>query len=186
MAAIGQQVDHIILIAHRCEPLIGDSGGQVHVIPYEKEVPNISEMWNLGLNLAEYLKADRIAVLNDDAIVYNGWFSNIENAMIATGAVAGWSSGEHEGHLLYTKAEPTLIRMTGYAFVIEKKIRVDEQFQWWFGDNDLEWRARELGGVVHVGGDVEHRHPNGTTFGRLAKIAGQDKERFRRKWGRLP
>jgi hypothetical protein len=149
LAAIMPQVDHTILITHNYKM---DETFSLHSIPYEREIPNISEMWNLGLDLASYLGADFTAVLNDDAIVYNGWFSNIENAMVATQSIAGWSSGEHEGHLVYRKAEPTLIRMTGFAFVVRSQVRADEQFQWWCGDNDIEWNARVAGGVVHVGG----------------------------------
>lgn len=183
MRAIAPQVEHIILIAHNF-PI--EPEGRLEVIPYTDSPPNISTMWNLGIKRAEELGATRIAVLNDDAIVYNGWFDSIERAMIKTGAAAGWSAGEHHGHLLYTKAEPTMRRMSGYAFVINAGLRADEQFQWWYGDNDLEWRAREAGGVVQVGGSIEHRHPNASTIGELARIAGEDKKRFKKKWGTLP
>jgi hypothetical protein len=185
MEAIAPQVDFIVLVAHRF-PVHAKPDEGLHVVDYFALPPNISEMWNLGLQKAEELGANRVAVLNDDAIVYPSWFEKIEQAMAARQAAAGWSSGEHAGHLYYTQAEPTLIRMTGYAFVVQSSFRADEQFQWWYGDNDLEWRARQNGGVVHVGGSIEHRHPNATTVGWLAAIAGQDAERFRVKWGTLP
>lgn len=184
--AIGPQVNHIILISHNAGVTGNDRN--LHVIDYKEQVPNISVMWNLGLRAAYAMGATHVAVLNDDAIVYPHWVRRIVLAMNKTGAVAGWSAGEHMGHLLYQRAEPTMRRMTGYAFLLDSQatLLADEQFQWWYGDNDLEWRAREAGGVVQVGGSIEHRHPNGTTVGILARIAEQDKIRFKKKWGVLP
>lgn len=183
MRAIAPQVEHMILIAHNfpIEPL-----DRLHVINYTKQPPNISEMWNLGLEKAQSLGADWTAVLNDDAIVFPHWFDRIETAIRKEKASGGWAAGEHSGHLLYERATATMQRMTGYAFVIRSNFRADEQFQWWYGDNDLEWRARENGGMVQVGGSIEHRHPNSTTVGRLAHIATEDGKRFKAKWGKMP
>lgn len=186
LRAIAPQVDNVILINHKAA--LKGNALDLHVLDYFEDPPNISTMWNTGLTHAYEMGADTVAVLNDDAIVYPGWYDKIEKAMVTAGAVAGWSAGEHAGHLLYDKAEPTLLRMTGYAFILDAEagLLADPQFRWWYGDNDLEWRAREAGGVVHVGGSIEHRHPNGTTVGVLAEIAGQDAGRFRAKWGVLP
>ena len=187
--AIRPQVDHVILIAHRCAPNVG---GSVSVIDYLSKVPNISLMWNLGLIEAERRTKGSfdVAVLNDDAIVPSSWFYEVTAAMHEVGAVAGSrdQSGVLRGTQTYLTAGPIGLenRLTGYAFILDgdARLRLDEQFQWWYGDDDLDWRAREAGGVVKVPGEpVVHRYPNGTTHGELEKIAGEDRERFKKKWG---
>jgi hypothetical protein len=194
--AIRPQVDHVILVTHRCAPRGLDEPWRITTLPYQKKVPNISEMWNLGLDEAEVMCRSRffdVAVLNDDAIVPTGWFEDVVNAMREVGAVAGSrdQTGVLRGVHTYLTPQPISpeFRMSGYAFILdgESRLRADEQFQWWYGDDDLEWRARESGGVVKVPGPpVDHRYPNGTTVGELAEIAAQDRERFYIKWGRTP
>lgn len=187
LKAIAPQVDDIYLINHKA----GIKGGdeiKLHVLDYFEDVPNISVMWNMGLQAAYDGGAEVVAVLNDDAIVFPGWLERIVRSMAVTGAVAGWCEGQHRGHLLYQEATPTMRRMQGFAFALDSKavLLADEQFQWWYGDNDLEWRARQAGGVVQCGGEIKHLHPNGTTVGKLALIAGEDRKRFETKWGMLP
>lgn len=194
--AIRPQVDHVVLVTHRCAPKGLDEPWLLSIKPYLKKVPNISEMWNLGLDEAEvkcrHQKFD-VAVLNDDAIVPSGWFDDVVSAMREVGAVAGSrdQTGILKGTQTYLTASPISpeFRMSGYAFILdgEARLRADEQFQWWYGDDDLEWRARESGGVVKVPGEaVDHRYPGGTTVGELAVVAGEDRRRFYAKWGRTP
>ena len=185
--AIAPQVDALLVVAHG-DParhyvldvleyldLAGLLTG-CQILPYDSDPPNISNMWNLGLDSAPYAAGGNpysVAVLNDDAIVPPDWFERIVTEMKYHGAAAGCARRTHDD------------RMAGYAFVLdgEKGLRADEQFQWWYGDDDLQRRAEQAGGVVYVGGlDVEHRHPNSTTVGLLADIAEADRLRFMRKW----
>lgn len=193
--AIRPQVDHVILVAHRCSPAGLDEPWRISIKPYMQRVPNISAMWNLGLEEAE--KRARgdfdVAVLNDDAIVPSGWFDDVSAAMHEVGAVAGSrdQTGVLRGTQTYLTAKPIPLehRLSGFAFILDgrARLRADEQFQWWYGDDDLDWRARESGGVVKVPGDpVDHRYPGGTTVGQLALIAGEDRQRFESKWGMTP
>jgi hypothetical protein len=60
---------------------------------------------------------------------------------------------------------------------------------WWYGDDDLDWEAREKGGALLVPGiPVEHRDPNGAMRDRpeLHAQAGRDRATFKAKWGRTP
>lgn len=178
--AIAPQVDVVIAVQHNSTyaGVILDELGrdQWAVCQYVTEVPNISEMWNRGLRLAgDYAQETPydVAVLNDDAIVPDDWFQRVTNAMRAQGAAAG---------CVKRKQDP---RMSGYAFILasEAELYADEQFQWWYGDDDLQRRAELEGGVAFaLGADVEHRHPNSTTVGVLADVAQQDRRRFSRKW----
>ena len=186
-AAIAPQVDAVLAIAH------GDAAWEYTVevfsrpedwaIYYTDDPPNISRMWNLGLDEAHRRANGRpydVAVLNDDVIVPPDWFERVSTEMQLTPNLRASAGCVHRAwdH-----------RMTGYAFILngDDGLRADEQFQWWFGDDALEREARALHGVVFAGGeDVIHRHPNSTTVGVLAEIAAQDRIRFEQKYGRAP
>jgi hypothetical protein len=179
--AIEPQVDYVFVVSHRTAYASQQERKQhVSVIPYQDEVPNISKAWNLGLRRAEIWARGRdyrVAVLNDDAVVPSGWFATIADEMTRTGAAAGAAARQ---------GDP---RMAGFAFILNGRAALfaDEQFEWWFGDDDLAHRARAAGGVAQPQGlDVEHRHPNSTTVGVLAAKATEDRFRFYQKWGYLP
>ena len=164
---------------------------EVTVLGYFTDPPNISAMWNHGIRRARTLAAMNgheydVAVLNDDMIVPPSWFTTITDAMRRHNAGAGCMNGTMAEVVTHRPGDTTLPRMTGYGFILTPPLEADERFQWWYGDNDLDWQARERGGVVHVPGVVEHRHPDSTTTGVLAEVAGADRERFIDKWGRAP
>ena len=206
LAAVEPQVDYVVIIAHRCNSIVWDGlhGGsrkpvKVLVQDYDREVPNISTMWNLGLDKADEI-ARKVAsmddgirtyvVLNDDAILPYGWVTDMQKAMSQTGAAAA-SRPEIEVPTLInmTAIGPESYRMAGYAFALDgqRGLRIDEQFEWWFSDNDIEWQARLSGGCALVPGvPVTHLHPNESTTGVLAEKASADRIRFEAKWGVLP
>jgi GT2 family glycosyltransferase len=152
-------------------------GPKRSLINYTEVPPNISRAWNMGLKWADTWAIGEpydVAVLNDDAIVPDDWFKTITDGMRATGA-AGGAAARADDH-----------RMAGFAFILDGDAHLfaDEQFEWWYGDDDLERRARLAGGVFQAPGlHVEHRHPNSTTVGILAEKAEADGVRFRTKWG---
>lgn len=197
--AIASQVDVVIVVSHGAEyaaPLSLDWPDSV-IVGYHEDPPNISRMWNRGIATAAQLAQGfpyDVAILNDDVIVPEGWFSAITHKMrvgFPTAVAAGAMSPDVVVATGWGAASSPLPRMPGFAFILngDKGLRADEQFQWWFGDTDLDWRARQNGGMVLVpleGRVLEHRHPNSTTVGVLADIAAQDRERFAAKWGAAP
>lgn len=199
IAAIETQVDDLVVIAHNCGMQVLWTQTVIvphaQVLEYNEDPPNISRMWNMGLAYAASHSRHepyQVAIINDDAVVPPGWFDNIADYMTKMQAVAG-SVDQFGSGITHTfwAAEPIDLqqRMSGFAFILDGRVnlRLDEQFQWWYGDDDLEWRAREAGGVVRVPGPpVEHRHPGESTVGRMAVIAGEDRQRFIDKWGRAP
>lgn len=204
LQSIMPQVDHTIVILHNCWPQVVQSFTRtdpVTLVQYDRTPPNISEMWNIGLDCADRLDplgGMDVAILNDDVEVPPGWFDTVTKGMRDSGAIAG-SSDQFgfsipdwgKGGILHKDAEPidVRLRMSGFAFILDADVgmRLDEQFRWWYGDDDLEWRARELGGVVKVAGwPVVHHAPGQSTVGELAAIAGEDRDRFQAKWGRTP
>lgn len=176
LLAIAPQVGAVITVSHDA-PYVRKGP---YTIQYSEFPPNISYMWNLGLDKAALLakREDEhfVAVLNDDAIVPPDWFDRVEASMRDMGAAAGCV------HRSFDE------RMAGYAFVLRGSagLRCDEQFHWWYGDDDLQRQAERAGGVAFANGqDVEHRHPNGSMSGDpiFAMIAAEDSQRYKEKWG---
>jgi hypothetical protein len=179
--AIAPQVDAVFTVCHVPGP--GPAPAYItkmlsfeETLFYSERLPNISAMWNLGLDAVAFRARSMyydVALLNDDAIVPPEWFHNVTQAMRWYGAAAG---------AVQQRNDP---RMAGFAFILDGKqeLRADEQFQWWYGDTDIARRAERLGGLALAPGrEVEHRHPNSTTVGELAEIAAEDHKRYRRKW----
>ncbi|HMG62445.1 MAG TPA: hypothetical protein VK599_05810 [Streptosporangiaceae bacterium] len=169
----------------------------------ELDPPNISRLWNLGLELAEYghryagwhpWEPHDVVVLNSDVVVPPGWADALSAAMRATRAVLAYPDqfGGRE-QILHAEAAPVDLRqrITGYAYMLrgEAGLRLDESMAWWFSDDDLDWRARQAGGALLVPGiPVQHLDPNGSTDARpeLQEQAARDRQTFVTKWGRAP
>lgn len=189
----------VIIVDNASNPPVSIEG--VTVIRYDAQPPNLSHAWNLGLRHARFLANGRrhvIAVLNDDIVLPNGWFEVLEAAVRSTGATiahvdpaGGWAPVPVYSINYSAKQVPLSTRLTGWAFMVDglRDIEADEQFQWWYGDDDLDWRARQMSGVVRVDyWPVTHLDADGSTnrSPALQAIAGEDRERFRRKWGTTP
>jgi GT2 family glycosyltransferase len=200
--SVVDQVDRVIVIDNLSAPPIDPEAwhGKVGVARLPMDPPNISTLWNVGLALAD-AAAHRasvnqwdIAILNSDVVVPAGWIAGLSAAMRSTSAVLAYPD-QHGGtrQILHATAEPIDLRqrITGYAYLLRGEIglRLDEDLAWWYGDDDLDWRAREAGGALLVPGlAVEHRCPNVSTSQRpeLQEQAGRDRAAFAAKWGRTP
>ena len=200
--SIVDQVDSVIVLDNLSDPPIDPEPwhGKVAVAALPIDPPNISTLWNVGLSLADS-QAHRagagqwdIAVLNSDVVIPPGWVDKLSAAMRSTTAVLAYPD-QHGGtrQILHTKAQPIDLRqrITGYAYMLrgETGLRLDEDLAWWYGDDSLDWSARERGGALLVPGiSVEHRCPNGSMYERpeLQAQAGRDRATFEAKWGRTP
>lgn len=203
VTAIHTQVDMTLVIDNASDPpvdrmtLPASMGHQVAVRQVPDQPPNLAKLWNLGLDVATNL-ADGdpwfVAILCDDAIVPPGWVDAVTTAMADTGAAAGCSNPWGHDHPPRVKTEPDsdlMGRMPGWAFILNgaKGLRADESMHWWWFDTDLDWRARQSGGLVMIGGcPVPNAQPNHYTVHApgLAEQAGRDGETFARKWNRRP
>lgn len=203
--SIDDQVDRIIVIDNNDEPesYLNDVSFKVSSFWHREQPPNLSKLWNFGLDIAadgvygasafegdDQIQYD-IAILNDDAIVPPGWFEAMSTAMRETGAAAA-SQHPFEGPQVVWGPDAVWsvgTRVTGWAFMLrgELGLRFDEQFQFWCGDDDMSVQARNSGGLVHVPGfPVQNTKANSSTTGLLAEIAAQDMQRFVDKHGRRP
>ena len=167
----------------------------------EIEPKNISRWWNLGLDYAKTVERDNehvVAVLNDDIVIPKRFVQKLAEELMQTGAAAAYpdqhdvlADGRLGNRLIHEYAVPVDLRtrLCGYAFALRgsANLRADETLQWWYGDDDLDWRARQSGGSVMVRGlKVEHLSANSTTVGKLAEQAGRDRQTFIDKWRTAP
>jgi hypothetical protein len=159
---------------------------------------NISRWWNQGLDYADThssLNFDSakydVAIINDDVIVPEGWFDAVSGTMRQMGVAAGCSGGTGGMPVLNTQpvAVPLHTRMQGFAFIVagELGVRADETLKWYFTDDHVDWKSRELGGVVMIPGmHVEHLYPNGQLTPELLAQTAVDAQTFVDIWGRRP
>jgi hypothetical protein len=71
---------------------------------------------------------------------------------------------------------------------LDSGLRPDERYIWWYGDNDLDIRARRrYGGVVLSDVEYEHMHPGEGTAKSLELQAQSDRDaqRFEHQYARL-
>src|SRR6266496_4735661 len=129
--------------------------------------PNLARLYNEGINAAQVavvgsatapVAPDKwrfpdwnLVELNDDVEIPPGWVRTLEAALRATGAAAACSDR-------ISRSQPTFYvgqipaghheMMMGWAHMLrgELGLRWDEQFEWWYGDTDLDYRRRVRGG----------------------------------------
>lgn len=172
---------------------------RVEVIRDEEQPPNLSRLWNVGLDAAhdyvrggDYVGHD-VGVFNDDADVPPGWWDIVSAGLRGhpTAAVACTPVYEQiRAPVLKTRPDGDLYgRMTPWAFVARGELgqRADERMKWWFSDTDWDFRARQAGGVLTVPGPiVVNTGANSSTFGALAEQAGRDRRTFIEIHGSAP
>lgn len=161
----------------------------------------LHRMWNAGLDeaakTAAEIGADRwnVAILNNDLEVPPGFLAQLEGGIRASDD--NWISYPNYhgveipvGQAVATKGEGGDGRtLSGWAFMIrgESGLRFDEQFQWWYGDSDIQRQAEAAGkNVVCVGGCFcTHLEPNRSTQSSPERIAQAvaDEAAFAKKWG---
>lgn len=173
----------------------------VHLIRDEEQPPNLSRLWNVGIDKARTLvnplagKPYDVAVLNDDAIPPPGWWDavsgamRIHNASAASADVFG-ALAPGQTRVWFADAPMSVTtRLAGWAFMLpgEKGMRLDERFRWLAGDDDISYRARLADGLVHVGGyPVPNTGADTSTRGVLAEQGARDMQTFVDVHGKRP
>lgn len=162
-----------------------------------KEI-NISRWWNVGLGWGEQyarkwggFKKWDVAILNDDAIVPEGWFDAVSGTMRQMGVAAGCSGAPPGMPVLHTRPGPVGLetRLQGFAYIVagELGLRANEQLRWYFTDDYMDWESRKLGGMVMVPGfRVNHLYPNGQMSPEIEAQVAQDAQTFVNLYGMRP
>ncbi len=196
--AIAPQVDTVYVVDNGDnEPLILDDHSNVYVIEYDKQgqVPNLSLFWNIALDVIK-MDAKRmdselwdVAILNDDAIVPEGWFDAVSWAMREHECAAASSCGGAMAVYRDPGPVPIMTRMYGPAFIVagEKGLRGDERLKWYYTDDYMDWESRKLGGMVIIPGHiVNHLHPNAQVTGAIQEQISRDATLFHEIYGQMP
>jgi hypothetical protein len=153
--------------------------------------PRIQRWWTLGIDEAERRGATAVAVLNDDIRLTAETLPALHQALRATGAaIASPSRDNFRDGLHRRPLIPYEPRLWGSIWVLDlkTKLRPNERYVWWYGDNDLDIRARRYhGGVVLVPVEYEHVHPSTATFKspELLAIAELDGRTFHAEYARM-
>lgn len=132
--------------------------------------PNIYRWWNTGIKYAEQHGAEYVAVLNDD-ITFDPYFiQTLHRFLVASDlAIVDVENSGNGG---------------GAAWMMDLSygLRLDERFQWWFGDTELFDRAKAMGKFqrLHVEG-FHHMEPNGNLIAHpeLQALVQQDEALYR-------
>ena len=115
--------ERILVIDNASTPPV--AGVAAQVVRDEEQPPNISRLWNIGLDWAHEQAAGEkyaVAVLNDDLVLPPGFLDAMTGALDRYGAAIAYPdrSGDNpDWH--NTEQGPVLKphRMTGYAFVVD-------------------------------------------------------------------
>jgi hypothetical protein len=134
---------------------------------------NIHRWWNLGIEHAVSCGAEHVAVLNDDVEITDEVIPAMSLALTRTGST-----------LCYVDASA---EVTGWAWMLNTShgLRPDELFRWYFGDNDMDLRAkRDHHGVCGVQVDIKHLHPSEATQAspELRDLIRVDEATFKERW----
>lgn len=209
------QVDVLVLVqtADFQSPVWVD-GGKLAMIKDLSEPKNIHRWWNLGIDTAaSYARMKgqsqwNVLIVNDDVISpphlvetldagmrereINGQYFPLLRARNPVLAYPDNFSGDR--CVLNRTAGPVDLttRISGWCFMIrgESGLRAEESLLWWYGDDHLDWQAREMGGALMVPGcKVEHLYP-GQLTGASEELTAQthrDRRMFEFLWsGRTP
>lgn len=205
--AIRPQVDDVVIVntTRDLEEKHPWVIGECHRV-IDTEGINISRWWNRGLRRAERIHDIKtrptgpvgqlmwdpvqyeVAIINDDAIVPEGWVNAVSNEMRARGAVAGCSGG-HDVTLREPVAVPLDMRLQGFAFILagERGLRANENLHWYFTDDYIDWESRVAGGMSMIRGyPVEHLHPNEQLTPEIHEQIARDAQTFFDLYGRRP
>lgn len=195
-----ENVDHFIVIDNASTPPIEihDNLSGVTLIHDWEQPPNLSRLWNIGLDLAAELTPLahwNVIVVNDDVSLPVNWVKSMSQALRTSNAAVAFPDqfGRHPAPILNTRAETVSAydRMCGFAHMSkgELGIRFDESMRWWYSDDDYDWQCRLAGGSLMVPNmAVEHTSPDEATNANpeLTRQAGLDREVFLQKWGSPP
>ena len=170
----GLPAEQIVIVKTRPDVDLPDSV----VVIDDHGAPNIQRWWRKGSEESARRGATHVAVLNDDIRLTIDTLPALHEAMSATGAAIAspqrpeFAIGLHRGRLV-----PYEPRLWGSLWMlrIDSGLLPDERYVWWYGDNDLDIRARrDHGGVVLVDVAYEHVHPSEATASNPNLVAQTD------------
>ena len=179
--------ERIIII--RTKPNVDLPSGCIVVDDFEP--PNIQRRGKRGIDESVARGATAVAVLNDDLRIEPDTVRKLHDELLATGATVATPSRTGLQHGLHKRRlipyEPVI---WGCLWMVDATtdLRPDSRYVWWYGDNDLDIRARrDYAGIVSCEVDYEHYFPGVGTAqsSELVRQSDVDAETFHRDYSRL-
>lgn len=152
---------------------------------------NIQRWWNRGIDEAVSRGATAVAVLNDDVRVGPNALRELHEALLQSGAtVASPTRPGEPAKLNRGRLIPYSPKIWGCLWVVDVNsgLRPDERYEWWYGDHDLDIRARrDFAGIVTVDVDYEHLHSGEATgsSNRFEEIIRRDELTYQSDYARI-
>lgn len=134
------------------------------IVIEDLEAPNIQRWWLKGIKEATRRGASAVAVLNDDLRINEETLPTLYRSLLETDAAVAtptrpdWGAAHYGSENLH----PYTPVIWGCLWVLNtsSSLRPDPQYVWWYGDSDLDIRARrDLGGIITKDVYFEHVFP---------------------------
>lgn len=153
-------------------------------------------VWNMGLDYARMSQDPIAVILNDDVEITSTAINLLgealrqrdEYAVIGANYFTRFLDPVPEADIREVNGTYRKGGIGGFAFACRAdRCRVDEEFEWWGGDDDLVNQAMQaywkIG--IHEGAPVRHPEPETSAihFPELLAAKDRDRIRMRAKWG---
>jgi glycosyltransferase involved in cell wall biosynthesis len=173
----------------------------------DEQPPNLSRLWNIGLNWAARIQAAEnyvpapsdyaVAILNDDVLLPPRLLYRLAADLIYYDVdIAFPCSLDKSREVNKDNPFPGVgRRLTGWCFMVRGSsgLRADESLRWWCGDDDLQAQAVRDGRgttasplTATQAKGLLHKHPDESTTGVLREQTEKDMATFVAKWGQRP
>lgn len=156
IGSCGLPLDQIVIVETKSG--IDLPSGVVRIHDFDS--PNIQRWWNLGIEASIARGASTVAVLNDDIRVNSDTLPRLLDQLLKSRATIASPSRPGIANKRYTRPlVPYSPRIWGCIWMLDTQsgLRPDQRYAWWYGDEDLDIRARKnFNGVVTV--DVYYEH----------------------------
>ena len=152
---------------------------------------NIQRWWRVGIEESKSRGASVVAVVNDDIRLTPNTLPQLREALDTTGAtIASPSRPPRRDRVHRRPLVPYSPRIWGCLWLLDTSsgLLPDPRYVWWYGDCDLDIRARrDFGGVVTREVEYEHYFPGeGTAMSaELTAQTAKDAETFTQDHARL-
>ena len=134
------------------------------IVIEDLDSPNIQRWWNLGIEESIKRGATAVAVLNDDLVINNKTLPTLHAELNRTGATIAsptrpdWGPGHYKNSNIF----PYTPVIWGCLWMLDTaaSLHTDPQYVWWYGDSDLDIKARrDYAGIVTANVYYEHFFP---------------------------
>lgn len=188
-------IDHILLLINQPDVELDDMPASDRLYIALTDGPSIYPGWNTAIRSGALVNA-WLAILNDD-IAFMARNTVSQTAQLLCDypqyVVMGFDyTNTRPADPLEPRRVHGSYRMGGiggFAFMVDTSRcpEVDEQFEWWGGDDDLFFQVEDGGGRLGIATGLTVSHVAETTASKHAwtfDARDRDRERLRAKWGK--